>query len=160
MFRELLFVLPENYPNIYKEKNLNGLRYLLQKKYSEVIIFCELCMRNLILLLWLRLKMVLEYWYLNWLNIFIFVFVLFCFVFSETTIKSQVGQSHRGILYKKLSSWITQTSELIIICNWWNIFACVWLVLFHLMKKYARAKIGKYLVTILKWYSPFFKSCI
>lgn len=147
MFRELLFVLPENYPNIYKEKNLNGLRYLLQKKYSEVIIFCELCMRNLILLLWLRLKMVLEYQYLNWLNIFIFVFVLFCFFFSETTIKSQVGQSHRGILYKKLSSWITRTSELIIICNWWNIFACVWLVLFHLMKKYARAKIGKY------WYS-------
>lgn len=160
MFRELLSVLPENYPNIYKEKNLNGLRYLLQKKYSEVIIFCELCMRNLILLLWLRLKMVLEYRYLNWLNIFIFVFVLFCFFFSETTIKSQVGQSHRGILYKKLSSWITRTSELIIICNWWKIFAYEWLVLSHIMKKYARAKIGKYLVTILKWYSPFFKSCI
>ena len=44
MFCELLSVLPENYPNIYKEKNLNGLRYLLQKKYSEVIIFCELYM--------------------------------------------------------------------------------------------------------------------
>jgi len=25
----------ENFPNIYKEKNLNGLRYLLQKKYSD-----------------------------------------------------------------------------------------------------------------------------
>lgn len=25
----------EDYPNIYKEKNLNGLRYLLQKKYSD-----------------------------------------------------------------------------------------------------------------------------
>ncbi|KAL9988623.1 hypothetical protein ACROYT_G003089 [Oculina patagonica] len=25
----------DNFPNIYKEKNLNGLRYLLQKKYSE-----------------------------------------------------------------------------------------------------------------------------
>lgn len=32
---ELLSVLPENYPNIYKEKNLNGLKYLLSKKYSE-----------------------------------------------------------------------------------------------------------------------------
>ena len=156
LFRELLSVLPENYPNIYKEKNLNGLRYLLQKKYSEVIIFCELCMRNLILLLWLRSKMVLEYRYLNWLNIFIFVFVLFCFFFSETTIKSQVGQSHWGILYKKLSSWITRTSELITICNWLNIFACVLFLSSHLMKKYARAKIGKYLVTILKWYSHFF----
>lgn len=83
MFRELISVLPENYPNIYKEKNLNGLRYLLQKKYSEVIIFCELCMRNLILLLWLRLKMVLEYRYLNWLNIFVFVFVLFCIFFQK-----------------------------------------------------------------------------
>ena len=160
MLCELLSVLPENYPNIYKEKNLNGLRYLLQKKYSEVI-FCELCMRNLILLLWLRRKMVLEYRYLNWLNIFIFVFVLFCFVFfSETTIKSQVGQSHWGILYKKLSSWITWTSELITICNWWNIFACVLFLSSHLMKKYAGTKNGKYLVTILKWYSPFFKSCI
>ena len=28
--------ISENFPNIYKEKNLNGLRYLLQKKYSEV----------------------------------------------------------------------------------------------------------------------------
>ena len=31
-----LLNISENFPNIYKEKNLNGLRYLLQKKYSEV----------------------------------------------------------------------------------------------------------------------------
>ena len=38
--------ISENFPNIYKEKNLNGLRYLLQKKYSEVsferLFFCEI----------------------------------------------------------------------------------------------------------------------
>ena len=34
-----LSFLPENFPNIYKEKNLNGLRYLLQKKYSDVRMF-------------------------------------------------------------------------------------------------------------------------
>ena len=41
-----LLNISENFPNIYKEKNLNGLRYLLQKKYSEVsferLFLCEI----------------------------------------------------------------------------------------------------------------------
>lgn len=34
-FVKMFHLKAENFPNIYKEKNLNGLRYLLQKKYSD-----------------------------------------------------------------------------------------------------------------------------
>ena len=51
MLCELLSVLPEKYPNIYKEKNAKEVRDLLQRKYSEVMIICEPYVLNLILLL-------------------------------------------------------------------------------------------------------------
>ena len=91
-----------------------------------------------------------------------FLFVLFCpFFFQE----KKFGREWEDLikvhkLYKKLSSWITWTSELITICSLTNVFACVWLVLSHLMTKYAWAKTGEYLVIFLKWYYPNFKSCI
>lgn len=58
MLCDLLSVLPENYPNIYREKSLEALRDLLQRKYSEVMIICEPYMLSLILLLTNRLCMV------------------------------------------------------------------------------------------------------
>lgn len=102
--------------------------------------------------------------YLNWWNVFIFAFVfLFCpnFFFQEKRLtRKWEDVIEVRILYKKLSSCITRTSVLITICSLTNIFTCIWLVLSHLMTKYAWAKTGEYLAIFLKWYYPIFKSCI